>query len=115
MLMTCKPSARAEKELRRLLCLEGQEGLTIVEVEFRELPYFMVARSRVKWDAASQGDINVVSLLHVTAEGIVVDPLSQPLPGSDTQAVRHTLIPWQNVISLSITRADSGAKGTHSA
>lgn len=91
---------------------DSTQPFASVELEFKELPYFIVSRSKVKWDP-SLGDVNLVTLLRATEVGLVVDPeFGESQSGN---GMRQTLIPWTNVISLSITRADEGAKGTQKA
>lgn len=95
MLTQCRLSAQARTALTALLPVPSGMQLSGAEVEFKELPYFLVTRSRTTWDAEKMGDINVISLEAVSERGLVVDP---QVAGA-TQ--RLTLIPWANVISLS--------------
>lgn len=111
MLAPCRCSENAEAALRQALGVRGRDAIDALEIEFREVPYFLVARSQAKWNPEASGDINEINILHVNDRGLVVDPDSSATGPAD-QAVRHTLIPWNNIISLSITRAPGGAGGS---
>lgn len=78
-----------------------------VEIEFREVPYCIVSRSRENW-GGERGDINALRLLSAGSAGLVVDPDSRPVEGQNNQGHRHTLIPWTNVISLTVARGSGG-------
>ncbi len=86
--------------------LQGPAG---GEVEFREVPYFMVSRSREKWPE-EKGDINTVRVLNATERGLVVDPLSETAGSDKTEALRQTLIPWTNIISLTLDKSSAGER-----
>ena len=73
-----------------------------VEVEFRELPYFIVSRSREQWTEA-RGDINAIKVIGASDFGLLTDPDSTPA-GDTTSPRRTTLIPWTNIISLTLTQ-----------
>lgn len=102
MLCTCRCSDSSRSSLGEILGVGNSANLETIEVEFKELPYFLVSRSRVKWDTETQGDINEIELLSVTNNGLLVAP-----DGPATDA--RTLVPWQNVISLSTTRTTKGS------
>ncbi|MCC5877183.1 MAG: hypothetical protein JJU11_13260 [Candidatus Sumerlaeia bacterium] len=104
MLCTCQCSEASRSALGEILGVGDSSMLQTVEVEFKELPYFLVSRSRAKWDPESQGDINDVELVSVTEKGLLVAP-----DGAGDAEGRRTLIPWQNVISLSTTRTNKGS------
>lgn len=89
----------AARKVRAACALPEGGGACEGEIEFRELPYFMVERSAMKW-TEGQGDVNTVQIVDATDRGIVIDPLSE----SDRAATRHTLVPWTNVVSLTIER-----------
>lgn len=77
------------------------------ELEFRHVPYFLVARSREKWAPEVQGDIDSVRVLNVSPLGLVVAPDGGTLGGNPAQAQRHTVVPWSNVISYTLNRGGS--------
>lgn len=104
MLCTCKCSESSRNALGEILGVGDASMLQTVEVEFKELPYFLVSRSRAQWNPESQGDINEVELIAVSEKGLLVAP-----DGSGDENGRRTLIPWQNVISLSTTRTNKGS------
>lgn len=100
---SCRCSAVAEAALRERIGFPSAAPFGDVEVEFKEVPYFIVSRSRQKpWDA-SRGDISRMDVVGVSTDGLVVDP---DVPPADT---RRTLIPWSNIISLTISGASAGA------
>ncbi len=88
MISPCRCSETAGRQLAVILGLEA--GVGQAEVEFREIPYFVVSRSREKWNP-ERGDINAVDLEQVTDRGLIFT--------GDGQAKR-SLVPWQNVISI---------------
>lgn len=98
MVTPCTIAPEAAKRIRRALRLPDDSMFESVHLEFREVPYFIVSRSRENWDA-ERGDINTVHLVDVTKRGLIADP-----DGSG-QGRRLTLIPWTNVISLTAERA----------
>lgn len=104
MLSTCRCGEASRPPLGRLLGIEDSSALETVEVEFKEVPYFLVSRSRMQWDVEQAGDINEVLLVAVSDGGLIVAP-----DGADVPAGRRTLIPWHNVISLSTTRTHKGS------
>lgn len=104
MLSTCRCGEASRPPLGEILGLGDTSALETVEVEFKEVPYFLVSRSRMQWDAEKAGDINEVLLVDVTAGGLVVAP-----DGEDAPHGRRTFVPWQNVISLSTTRTHKGS------
>lgn len=81
----------------------GIENVALrLEIEFREVPYFIVSRSRKQW-AEDQGDINAVCVVDANEKGILIDP--------DTGAERagnskRVFVPWTNVLSLSVSSAE---------
>lgn len=111
MLSPCIVSREAAPALCDLLGFSASPG-SAVDVEFKEVPYFLVARSRAAWMPEQQGDINAISIVGVTDRGLVVDPMNALAAESELTGTMRTLIPWSNIVSLTITRADSGAKGT---
>lgn len=111
MIAPCRVSPNAAFALRLRLGVEGSVPFSAVEVEFREVPYFLVSRSQAQW-STEQGDINEVNIIGANDTGLIVDPEAQPLGDDPNQARRHTLVPWANVISLSITRSSDDAGGT---
>lgn len=100
-------SAEALQRLHELAGMGAVSVAGVAEIEFREVPYFLVSRSREQW-TEGRGDINAVRVLSVTDLGVVVDPASDPR----AQAARRTIIPWTNVISLTVGPAnnDSGVR-----
>ncbi len=97
----CSPTASAQ--LRDACAMPSLAGACAGELEFREVPYFMVSRSAANWSDA-QGDINTIRVLSATALGLVIDPLSETNGGEGTEAVRQTLVPWTNVVSLTLDK-----------
>ncbi|MCC6548324.1 hypothetical protein IT570_14290 [Candidatus Sumerlaeota bacterium] len=111
MISFCFCSGEAHARLCDFFGFHRDEKVAGVEVEFREIPYFIVSRSRTAWNP-EQGDINAINLLSVNDGGIFVDSVSmQGQPAADGSR-RHTFIPWSNVLSMTITRAAKGAEGT---
>ncbi len=104
MIAKCQCSAEAARKLREFAVMDSGEGPCVAEIEFREVPYFLVSRSREKW-MEGRGDINVVRVINATSLGLVIDPASESVETQSAQASRHTMIPWANVISLTIDRA----------
>jgi len=113
MLSSCRCSSAAEASLRSLLGLGAGDAIASIEIEFKELPYFIVSRAKVRWDPA-MGDINVINLVRITDQGLVVDPRVAG-DDADSEPGQLTFIPWPNVVSLSITRAHEGGKGSEQA
>lgn len=108
MTLGCRCTEVAARQLRETMGLVGAEAFTGIEVEFRELPYFVVSRGRLKQNPETAQEITL-PLLRLNERGLVFD---SRLPGQEGEAV--AFVPWQNVISLSITRA-AGAKGSEPA
>ena len=104
MLCTCRCNEESKISLLHLFEMTDHTMLDTVEVEFKELPYFLVSRSRAAWNPEKQGNINDVELIAVIDEGLLVAP-----EGTDEPGFRRTLIPWTNVISLSSTRTTKGS------
>ena len=100
MLTVCRLSEDAKKSLQAMFGCAAAGA----EAEFKELPYFLVTRSRTAWDAGEKGDINTILLVAVNERGLVVDP-----ERGANEPARLTLIPWPNVVSFSITRPAGGA------
>ncbi len=96
--------------LKEMSGIKGSSSITEAEIEFREVPYFLVSRSRVNW-TEEQGDVNEIQILWASESGLSVDPLNEPTKDKDdpTQALRHTLIPWSNVLSLTLIRNEFGS------
>jgi hypothetical protein len=109
MILKCTFSEEAEEDLREALGFYALDDLEGLELEFREVPYFIVSRSKASWQP-EQGDINVIRILSATDRGLIVDPDSRPLPGDPGQAHRHTLIPWTNVLSMTVGRRSAAAE-----
>jgi hypothetical protein len=111
MLSSCRCTPEAEASLRSIYGLSGSEPISGIEIEFKELPYFIVSRAKVRWDPA-MGDINVIQLVRISDQGLVVDPRVIVEGESSDEPGQLTFIPWPNVVSLSITRAPEGGKGS---
>jgi len=94
MISPCRCSVQASQALLSIMGLE--KSASNVEVEFREVPYFVVSRSREKWNP-ERGDINALDLEIVGENGLVFDA-----DGSG----RRSLVPWQNVISITLRTED---------
>lgn len=115
MISSCFCSGEAQARLCDHFGIRGDAAVAEVQVEFKEIPYFIVSRSRMSWNP-EQGDINAINLLNVNERGIFVDPVSlQGQPAAADGGSRQTFVPWSNVLSLTITRADRGAQGTSQA
>ncbi|MBI1290116.1 hypothetical protein GC173_02565 [bacterium] len=114
MLSTCRCSSQAEASLRTLMGLPEATRIAGVELEFKELPYFIVSRAKVRWDPA-MGDINVIQIDRINDQGLVVDTRVLADDETDGEPGQLTFIPWPNVVSLSITRAPEGGKGSEQA
>lgn len=95
--------------MRELLQLAGDTAVGPLEIEFKEVPYFLVSRAASKWSPEQQGDLNEIEILGVGEKGLIVDPDST---GGKT---RRTLVPWSNIVSLSLTSAPSSAGGKNEA
>ncbi len=106
MLSPCRCHPDAHEGLREIFGLAESDAVDTGEIEFKEVPYFLVARSRSQWQPEESGDINEIHIMRAGERGLVVDP-DAGQPGR-----RQTLIPWSNVLSLSITRAGEGAGGS---
>ncbi len=103
MLSPCRCTPEAERELRALFGIPESETLGGVEAEFREVPYFLVSRSRQQW-SPEKADINELLLIGADERGIYVDP--------DSAGRRMTLVPWPNVVSLTLATGEvSPGKG----
>ncbi len=104
MLSPCRCTPEAERELRALFGVPEGESVGAVEAEFREVPYFLVARSREKW-TPERGDINELLICGADDRGLFLDP--------DGAARRMTLVPWHNVVSLTLSTGEvSSDKGS---
>jgi hypothetical protein len=104
MLTNCALTHRSSEALREAFSVPRGEEILSAQLEFKEMPYFLVSRSRENWDFEMRGDINAVLLVGMTDRGLLVDP--SPKSGREKKV---TLIPWANVISLTVT---TGAGGT---
>ena len=102
MITKCTCTKEAGNVLRERVGLEASSAEARVEIEFREVPYFIVSRSKDRWDPA-KGDINAVSILAATEDGLIADPDSHPRKVDGSDETRRTLIPWANIISLTVT------------
>jgi hypothetical protein len=71
-------------------------GDVVAEVEFRELPYFFVLRSRDKWQEGKP-DPHHVQVKGANALGLFFEANSAADQGDKT-----VFVPWANVISFSI-------------
>ncbi len=98
----CVIATKALPALRQLLGVDAAESLAGVEVEFKEIPYFIVARGRQAWDH-TKGDINTVQVLGVNERGLVVDPDAITVA---TPPKRFSFVPWSNILSLTISSAE---------
>ncbi|MBX3729793.1 MAG: hypothetical protein KF858_11460 [Candidatus Sumerlaeia bacterium] len=102
MITRCSVLAKALPRMREVLGLAPEDPIAALDLEFREIPYFIVSRSRQGWNE-KQGDINTVLLVGCNERGLLADPdnvaTTAPVP------TRTTLIPWSNVISLTAERA----------
>jgi hypothetical protein len=94
-----------------MLGLPTGEPIGSVELEFKELPYFIVSRAKVRWDP-SMGDVSEIAIARINDRGLVVNP---EIGGDPSEPTRFTFVPWTNIVSLSITRAHQGGKGTEQA
>jgi hypothetical protein len=104
MVATCQLSAEAKRSLAPVFGVP--EGSVFgAELEFRELPYCIVSRAKIRWDA-TMGDVNELVLVRLADQGVVVDP-ELGSNATNPEAARLVLIPWQNIASLSITRKGS--------
>lgn len=108
MLSPCRCTAESRSALRAQFGLAADAPIAGVEVEFREVPYFLVSRSRQAWSPTSAENINELQLAGLGERGLLVDP--------DGEGKRLTLVPWQNVISLTISNVEASSdKGPTSA
>ncbi|MCB2155897.1 hypothetical protein KQI84_13525 [bacterium] len=97
-------------EAARALCQAmGLPAADVVEaeIEFRELPYCIVSRSREQWTEA-RGDITALQVVAIGDRGLVLDPGSTTSDGQDS--ARRTLIPWTNILSLTVAPASAAAQ-----
>jgi len=101
MIARCVLTDEAAGELRSRAAIAAAEGGKSGELEFREVPYFLVSRSMKNW-SEEKGDINIVRVLNATEAGLVIDPTSETAVSGGTQAPRHTLVPWTNIISITL-------------
>lgn len=97
----CLCTPEAANALCKALELSCSDAV-VAEIEFRELPYCIVSRSREQWTEA-RGDITALRVVGITERGLVLDP-----DGEETTPSRRTLIPWTNIISLTVASAAGG-------
>lgn len=95
----CAPAAVSR--IRQMAGLDAAAKVGMIEVEFRELPYFLVTRSRELW-SDDQGDINAVRAIAATEFGLVVDAASGDARSDDKEPRQRTVIPWANIISITV-------------
>lgn len=70
------------------------------EIEFRELPYLFVLRSREKWQEGD-ADPHSVRVVNANASGFVIDPGQTP----EDENKKAVFIPWTNIISFTIIQS----------
>lgn len=102
MITRCSLTFEAAEKLREVLGLPKDVEVGAALLEFREVPYFIVSRSRDKW-TEEQGDINTVRLMGMNDKGLLADPDNSG-KAKLGEVGRLTLIPWPNVISLTVER-----------
>jgi len=90
----CLCEADAAGSIAREIYKAEPAGTREFEIEFREVPYFIVSRSKQQWMEA-RGDINCVRVVGATALGILIDPAAG-VPGE------RTFVPWTNVLSMTM-------------
>ncbi|MGF1573921.1 MAG: hypothetical protein ACFCU1_12725 [Sumerlaeia bacterium] len=72
------------------------------EIEFRELPYLFVLRSREKWQEGD-ADPHSVRVVNANDSGVLIDP-GQTAEDQNHKAV---FIPWTNIISFTVIQSQS--------
>lgn len=101
MITRCAIPDAAAESLRAAAGLAPNEPVASAELEFREVPYFIVSRSREKW-GEDRGDINAIRLVGANDRGLLADP--DNASAAEGVPARVTLIPWTNVVSLTVLR-----------
>ena len=101
MIAKCFCSSDAKASLAKSLGVSDEQSSELAEVEFRELPYFFVSRSKEQW-MEGQGDPNSVRIVSATEQGLLFDP------GANSQQKERKVcfVPWLNIISLSFIDND---------
>ena len=103
MITTCTSTPEIAARVCDYLGLDVAPPVAEWELEFREVPYFIVSRSRERWEI-DQGDINTACIVGVNERGLVLDPESGKPERYTSGKQKETLIPWTNIISLTVTR-----------
>jgi hypothetical protein len=107
---TCSADGRAQ-----LLGLMGVPTMGTpadeVNLEFRELPYFIVSRARLRREGQPMGagDVAGMQILGANSLGLLVDPRLEDTPAEGPQRV---FVPWTNVISVSFRTPSESLKGS---
>jgi hypothetical protein len=104
MISECLCHPDAARSLGHMADLRAGTDAVRVEVEFKEIPYFIVKRARLRTPEmmTSSVDLNRIHLVGVTDAGLVfVDDLS---PAAGTRV----FVPWTNVLSISISPEPRG-------
>ena len=96
MLTKCRLTHRAKVAIQAALQAPSGQPIHCAELEFKELPYFLVSRSRAGWNTEEKGNINEILLENVSERVLIVDP------DVNDNKCRRTLVPWANVISISV-------------
>lgn len=105
MIAKCLCSEQAYDSLIKHLGVSKDQASPLAEVEFRELPYFFVSRSKEQW-MEGQGDVNAVRISQATDLGLLFDPGAN----SSQKERKVCFVPWLNIISLSFIDSDEAAK-----
>lgn len=80
----------------------GAITFTEAEIEFRELPYLFVLRSREQWQEGDP-DPHAVRVINANASGLVINPGRTPQDSDN----RRVFVPWANIISLTLIQSHS--------
>jgi len=105
MIAKCHCTKESQTALQKFAGVDSKDFSTLAEIEFRELPYFLVSRSREKWMEGSE-DVNAVKLVGANEHGVVFNP------GPSNEDSKRTFVPWQNIISFSFfAEAESSQDG----
>ena len=113
MISPCTCSADGRAQLLGLMGVQPTLGAPADEVnlEFRELPYFIVSRARLRREGAPSGagDVAGMQILGANTLGLLVDPRLEDSPADGPQRV---FVPWTNVISVSFRTPADLLKGS---